>query len=338
MRKSNHHETRPAGKYSSGLLACVVISATLFGVAAQAQTVPQVTDYHGLCDASAAVALGIGRFIVASDEDNLLRLYRQGQPEPFQTFAMDDFTKPDYDNPELDIEAAAAIGNRIYWITSHGANKNAKPRPSRHRLFATEINFNAAKPVVVPVGRPYLDLAEDLAQAPGLKKFKLGDAASLAPKEEGGLNIEGLASTPEGALLIGFRNPIPGGNALLVTIENPNDIIQGKKAKLGEPIELPLDNLGIRSIEAVGKSYLIVAGPYNNDGTFKLFRWPGIKSRTPELLRHIDFGDMHPEALFITATGEIQILSDDGGLILEDQKCKDAPQELQRFRSLRITP
>lgn len=325
-------------KYSLGLVAHVLISTTLFGVAAQAQTVSLVTDYYGLCDASAAVALGPGRFIVASDEDNVLRLYRQGQPEPFQVFAMDDFVEPDYDNPELDIEAAAAIGNRIYWITSHGTNKNAKPRPSRHRLFATEIDSNAAEPVIVPVGRPYLDLAEDLAQAPGLKKYKLGDAAKVAPKEEGGLNIEGLAATPEGALLIGFRNPIPDGNALLVTIENPNDIIQGKKAKLGEPIELPLGNLGIRSIEAVSQGYLIIAGPPNNDGIFKLFRWSGIKSRAPEPMGDIDFGDMHPEALFITAAGGIQILSDDGGRILEGQKCKDMPPEQHRFRSLRLTP
>jgi hypothetical protein len=32
----------------------------------------------------------------------------------------------------------------------------------------------------------------------------------------GGLNIEGLAATPDGQLLIGFRNPLSEGKALLL--------------------------------------------------------------------------------------------------------------------------
>jgi hypothetical protein len=42
-----------------------------------------------------------------------------------------------------------------------------------------------------------------------LKDYELEKAEKLAPKEEGGLNIEGLTATPNGELLIGFRNPIP---------------------------------------------------------------------------------------------------------------------------------
>ena len=41
--------------------------------------------------------------------------------------------------PEADLEGATRIGDDIYWITSHGQNKNGKNRPSRHRLFATAV-------------------------------------------------------------------------------------------------------------------------------------------------------------------------------------------------------
>ena len=39
----------------------------------------------------------------------------------------------------------------------------------------------------------------------------LADAALLPPKEPGGFNIEALAATPGGKLLIGLRNPVPAG-------------------------------------------------------------------------------------------------------------------------------
>ena len=38
--------------------------------------------FHGMCDASAAVAIGPDRFIVADDEDNLLRIYSRNGGQP----------------------------------------------------------------------------------------------------------------------------------------------------------------------------------------------------------------------------------------------------------------
>ena len=42
----------------------------------------QISTFNGPCDASAAVALDASHFIVANDENNTLRIYRQGQPAP----------------------------------------------------------------------------------------------------------------------------------------------------------------------------------------------------------------------------------------------------------------
>ena len=122
---------------------------------------------------------------------------------------------------EADIEGATRIGDHIYWITSHGTNREGKPRPSRHRLFATEVKVADDKVTITSVSTPYKELVKDLTKTPGLKDYKLGEAAKKPPEQVDGLNIEGLGAAPQGALLIAFRNPIPDGKALLVPLENP---------------------------------------------------------------------------------------------------------------------
>ncbi|HYG61171.1 MAG TPA: DUF3616 domain-containing protein [Thermoanaerobaculia bacterium] len=71
----------------------------------------------------------------------------------------------------------------------------------------------------------------------------------MPAEEPGALNIEGLAAK-DGKLLIGFRGPVRGGKALVVTLENPQEVLnQGAPASFATPIELDLDGLGIRSLE-----------------------------------------------------------------------------------------
>jgi hypothetical protein len=297
-----------------------------------------------MCDASAAVALGSTMFVVANDEDDVLRVYLRDQPgKPVHTFDLAPFLHPGLDYPEADIEGAARIGDRIYWISSHATNKDGKPRPSRHRLFATEVKVAADRVTITPAGTPYKNLVKDLGETSGLKDFKLGEAAKIPPEEVGGLNIEGLAATPQGKLLIAFRNPIPDGKALLVPLENPQEVISGKAAKLGKPILLFLDGRGIRSIayfDAWG-SYLIIAGPYGDNGDFKLYRWSGATSENPEPVQGLDFKDLRPEALTVYpgVKTKIQILSDDGAALVDGKDCKDKKvnPEKKSFRSVWVS-
>ena len=295
-----------------------------------------VFNYRGLCDASAATALGNDHFAVADDELNTLRIYRFRQEDPVGSLDLSEFlgTK----ERESDLEGAAAIGTRIYWISSHGLNKSGKVREERYRFFATEIQLGPT-PALVPVGRPYKNLLNDIITAKELQAYKLADAAKIAPKMPGGLNIEGLAATPEGKLLIGFRNPIPNGASLIVPIENPAEVVNGQKAKIGLPIELKLGGYGIRSIELVGSGYLIVAGPPGNTGNFALYRWSGKSGDPATLLPDVDFKDLRPEALFaIPQTDMVQILSDDGEVPEAGVFCKDKPKLKQSFRSITLKP
>lgn len=298
----------------------------------------EVFSYRALCDASAAVALGAHHFAVADDEVNTLRIYQRGQADPVGSLALSAFLGTKQDK-ESDLEGVAAIGTRIYWISSHGRNASGNVQERRYRFFATEVRAGLI-PALVTVGQPYSGLLGDLKKTPSLKAYKLAEAAQLAPEAAGGLNIEGLAATPDGRLLIGFRNPTPGGSALIVPLENPKDLIKGKKAKFGLPIRLDLKGRGIRSIELVsGSSYLVVAGPTADNGSFSLLRWSGKSGAAAQAVPQIEFENFRPEALFaIPDTDTVQILSDDGGVNMDGMRCKDREKSTQSFRSMTVKP
>jgi hypothetical protein len=321
----------------------VAILATVLDQPATADTSPPITKHSGMCDASAAVPVGLFMFVVANDEDNTLRVYKRdesGEPIYSQDFSAD--LKIDKDHPEADIEGATLIGNRIYWITSHGANKNGKPRPNRRRLFATNIETKGNTVNLKPFGTPFLGLVQALEDSAELKAYHLSKAAEEAPESDNGLNIEGLTRTPEGNLLIGFRNPIPNGKALLVPLENPQEVIkENKKPLLGKPILLDLGGLGIRSIEYSDDkaAYFIIAGPYEDKGSFQLYQWSGDPTETPALIKGVDFQDLHPEALVVYPPEKtrIQILSDDGSEQVNGKDCKDLTEPQDKgFRSIWI--
>ncbi|HVV73788.1 MAG TPA: DUF3616 domain-containing protein [Verrucomicrobiae bacterium] len=296
----------------------------------------QPARYLGMCDASGAVPLSSNLFAVACDEDNVLRVYRSETPgHPIKEVDCNAFLGVRGKSLEADLEAAARMGDRVFWIGSHGRNRNGKERQNRDRFFATDIKINGDDVDLIPVGRPYELLVDDLLADPRLSRFHLGEASRYAPKEWAALNIEGLSATPEGTLLIGFRNPVPEDKALLVPMLNPNDVVQGQRARLGDPIQLDLGGLGIRDIAWYGGNYLIIAGSYDGGRDFRVYRWKGGEA-IPERIKVKHLNDYHPEAIVIypeKGGGAVQILSDDGTLKIEGLPCKDQPPELQGFRS-----
>lgn len=324
----------------------VTIVATILTLPVSAGRLSSITSHFGMCDASAAVPVESNLFVVANDEDNTLRIYKNEESgKAIYSQDLSSFLQINPKHPEVDIEGATLIKNRIYWITSHGANKDGKQRPNRHRFFATDIEAIDGKFGLKPIGIPFLGLVKAFEDSAGLKNYDLGKAAKNAPESKNGLNIEGLTRTPQGNLLIGFRNPIPEGKALLVPLENPQEVIAGnEKPKLGNPILLALDGLGIRSIEYSDASgaYFIIAGPYDDNGSFQLYQWSGNPSEAPVLIK-IDFNGLHPEALVVYSKKKTRakILSDDGSKSINGQNCKvlvNAQDKVFRSTWLEIEP
>jgi hypothetical protein len=292
----------------------------------------RIIDYRGMCDASGASYLDSGRFIAGNDEDNVLRIYGRNGGNPVKTVPLDDFIGLDRNekNAETDIEASARIGDDIFWMGSHGRNREGKIRLNRQRFFTVRVTRANEEAGAVPVGRSYPDLIRDLLGDPKLAGLGLAEAANprakrdpdLAPKEHG-LNIEGLSRMPGSrGLLIGFRNPAPGGKALLIPLLNPDGILfKEKKAAFGDPVLLDLGGLSVRSIEFVTSldAYLIIAGPRSGGNDFQLFTWSG-KTRDRAALFPIDAAWMRrekftPEAFVVfPETGELLLISDDGAL------------------------
>lgn len=309
----------------------VALAACLTSATAQAATV-----YRGPCDASAATALDADHFVVGDDEHNILHIYRQGQAQPVGRADLSAFLAT-VNGEEADIEGAAAVGTRIYWITSHARDAKGRVRPDRHRFFATDV-IPGNPPTLKPAGQAYARLLDDLLAADTLAPYRLARAAQRTAEAEGGLNIEGLAATPEGTLLIGLRNPLHQGRALLIPLLNPGELIDGGRARFGAPVEINLDQRGIRSIERVGASYVIAAGPTADAGSFALFRWSGRAGEAAAMITGIDLRDLRPEALFAIPGGKsVQVLSDDGGIRVGGVECKKLPAGRQTFRSLTIT-
>jgi len=321
------------------ILIATLVTAAACGKAATLQlNLSAPTAYSGICDASAAVALGDRLFVAANDEDNRLRIYdRDKGGPPIRSIDLSTFLQADRQSPEADLEGAARVGNRIYWISSHGRNQNGKRRPGRERFFATEIRGNGESIELAPTGKPYRNLLRDLVNEPKLKAFNLGDASRLAPKEPNAFNIEGLCATSEGHLLIGFRNPIPRRKALLVPLLNPAELIESGAPKFGDAILLDLGGLGVREISRHEDRYVIVAGSFDGAGKSHLYEWDG-RSPAATHLGKIDFGKFNPEAvIFYPDRGrdEIQVLSDDGNMLAGGKKCNDLKDPSQKtFRGL----
>jgi len=296
-----------------------------------------ITQYAGISNPSGAVALDDKLFIVGDDEDNLLRVYDRNRfDKPIQTLSLSDIFKgviKDGEDLEVDIESMATIHHVLFIIGSHSTSRTGEHRPARHRLIALQFKLDANKKLTVnPLGEIYTQLIDHLKQDARFDKYRLGKAEKLPPKAIGGLSIEGLASTPDNGLLIGFRNPLSGGkidkgrlvkgNALLVKLKNPFEVIHGLPARFAKPIELDLEGQGIREITWRKKhQFMIVAGPYHENiaskthskETGKLYHWFSRSKKLKEY-KKVALENLNIEAAFFYPKDNktVQLLSDDG--------------------------
>ena len=254
------------------------------------------------------------RVAIASDDYDTILIYQRGKPESAPAYELNDEV--------TDIEAAARIGNVVFWLTSHSLNSDGEDKKKRKILFATRV---AADGTLSDEGKKYRGLREDLAAALGRTE------ARLMPH----LNIEGMTDTPDGHLLIGLRGPqtMPADKALLVEVANPADLVASgsdAKADITRVVTLDLSDgkgtpgRGIRDIARVGDRYLIIAGsePDGGDPAPRLFWWDGhSEAATPG--PDADFSKMTPEAIVVWSEHEAEAFGDNGGAIIDGAECKD---------------
>jgi hypothetical protein len=290
------------------------------------------------CDGSAIVDAGGGYFLNATDEDNVIRLYKRGAlADPVREFPLNEFLKPEKKKKggfkEVDIEAVARIGSQLYWIGSHGNDKSGDREVSRDRLFATSLSGEGAAAQLAPAG-VFSRLHDHFAKLPGGLGATL-QAAVGKPPQTGGINIEGLAEAAGDQLLIGFRSPLIEGRALVLRLLNPAQVVKGTaEPAFGEPLLLPLDSLGIRALErkrgAKSKDeYWLIAGPVADKGQTRLYEWR-VGAAPKAVAKHVldvTFGPA--EGLMVDATGSLLVTFDSGDLGVTP--CKDRAIDQRSF-------
>jgi hypothetical protein len=342
------------------LLRMAFFMAALYpGAMASGQT--RLIEFKGICNASGAVAVDEDTILVGDDELSALSMFRlstgqlSGPKIPLPA---------SYGLKEADIEAGSIVGDRVVWISSHGRNSKGEPRRDRYQLFASHRIEADTGRLVVDFTPSYHGLPEALLQQSGATfsaiKAALGDLAvsdpDLAPKKRG-LNIEGMTADRSGdALLIGLRNPRHNGKALVIRLENPQELMiaEPKPAIISSVHELDLGDRGIRDIEwsAAHQSYLVIAGQPEDDQPgpgFAVYKWDG-GGVTSEVRAFGDFRRdyqaFHPEVIVplkkkaaarLTFSSEVLVLSDDGNRPRAGGRtCKDKgfPESERSFRGV----
>jgi len=282
----------------------------------------------GVADGSTAIPIDENYMFAADDETNVIKLYSRNN----SGLALYQFDVNSYLNlsgTEVDIEASfrsATNPNRIYWIGSLSNSKSGEARPDRNRLFATDIVGTGANATLTFVGY-YSNLRSKLITWGDNNgyNFTAKAATGIEPKRIDGFNIEGLEMGPDGTTLyIGFRAPYVGsGNnkALICPLANFETWFGNGSPSanpvLGTPIELNLNNHGIRSLgKNASNQYLIVAGSYAATGTFELYSWNGLAASAPVKLT-VDLTNLKPEGIVevpasLSGTFTVDLVSDLG--------------------------
>ncbi|MCA8832082.1 DUF3616 domain-containing protein [Hymenobacter pini] len=267
---------------------------------------------------SAAVLTGENLWLCCDESTTLERLRRTG-PRSFGKhcqYALADLVSlPDKTTEEIDLEGMGEAENYLWVIGSHSIKRrNAKsddPNVAKQikRLAKVEVAPNrcllARIPLVLNPQSGDYELLKTASHptAPGqklraaqLRSRKVGTNELLdvlrqdehlgpalqVPAKDNGLDIEGLAASPDGRLFLGLRGPVLHGWAVILEIR-PEDHSKGK-LRLGQmeggshPLYkkhfLDLRGMGIREIRQQGTDLFVLAGPTMDlDGTIAVYRW-----------------------------------------------------------------
>ena len=186
-----------------------VLSAMLIGLGgACGLTAPPAVVHEDMANASAIALLDPNWFVAASDESNVLQVFPVDSDGP--SVAQVDLSGAAAvlgKSTEIDLEGAARIGDRVYWIGSHGRNKDGKPRSNRQRLMATRVEKDGTTMRLVPEGRPYSGLLTELLADPeqrdALHCIRCGACLNVCPvfRAIGGLSYGTTYQGPVGSVI-----------------------------------------------------------------------------------------------------------------------------------------
>ena len=269
-------------------LGLLVLTFAFDNPAYQLQTAPDFNRFLTVYEPSAVAGLSDGRLVVVEDEAHKpLHLLTPNPSLGFQSEAiinssLTDILSGNAKKERLDDLEGLAIDGRdyVYAITSHARTESGKRKGGREKLVRFRIDGNDLVDL-----RVFDGLIEELAAA----HESLDKAVRERTAKKGkGLNIEALGLDAEGRrLLIGLRSPVVDKQALVVVIDNPDEVFErGARPRFAsEPWYLDLDKGGIRALtyDPELQGYLIVSRREDKKGKpFKLWFWSGDPAAKPK--------------------------------------------------------
>jgi len=272
----------------------------------------------GIYEPSAVLQLPDGRFLVCEDErDHSLSLVSIGADGRVRSTALRPGLLQIFSSFwQLDDLEGLALDRTgfVYGITSHSRDEKGEQHAARERLVRFRIE-----------GDNLVDrkVARGLKQSMTAKFAVLAAAAELRNvKAGGGLNIEGLAISPDQRrLLIGFRSPLQDGCAIVASVDNLAGIFDDDEApRMSAHLDtLDLDGHGIRGLSYIPSlaGYLVIGGPVGRErAQFGLWFWsgqPAAKARRVTVAGLPGFRRAEGVTpAIIDGTERIMIVSDDG--------------------------
>ena len=199
-----------------------------------------------------------------------------------------------------DLEGMTTDGANFYIVGSQ-----SKPKGS-DQVGLVRFKFDAQQQKV-----------EGVETISGLKRFLSENVAELRgfgnrSYKDGGINVEGIAWAPqEGGLLLGLRSPVIDGKALVIPLRlrDPQGPFSSGNLEVvgGKAIQLPLNGLGIRSIEydeRVKAFRLISGASLNNEKSdFKFWEWSGNPTQPKLTASETLDSSLKPEGLTRASSG-----------------------------------
>lgn len=230
-----------------------------------------------------AIAEAGDYLVVGADEGDkvqALRWLESGDLEVGPAYSLDA-------GGELDLEGLARSGNTFYALGSHSrGRKNVSPsgrsshnrllKKNRKRLLAESVQSELSRRQIVrftfdleshsaPIVTGRFDLQPLLEEDPFLAPF-----SQMASKENG-VDLEGVAVAPDGALLVGCRGPVLRSGYVAV-LHLPAETSNNYDLKF-----VNLQGRGVRDLLAVEDGFLILAGPLgDSDLSYQLYHWDGL--------------------------------------------------------------
>lgn len=328
------------------------------------QESPSDRYYSKAADTGTTLDVGGGYMIVAGDEGNAVKLYKERESgPPVKTW---DFSSQLPSGAQsANIHGVARSGNVLYFVGGMANSQGGLSEPSHNTMFAATITGSGAGAELAYLGS-YTGLREDLIAWDTGNGNQLGFAASAAPGQLGespsGFKIEGVEFLPGSSTeaYITFRSPLePPGTvkegrnlALVIPVTNFTLLFGGNPnvtthATFGTPLEWNMPNpkaeaeeatgLSIRQIRANGEGeYLILASTASSaSNIFQVWGWDGEPEDEPVLLNASiplveegvwDAITSTPEP--IRNSDEVEVLQDDSKVVWYGPGTKDAEKGL----------